>query len=154
VKPPFFRPLAGWPACARAAEYDPPVPLRVGIDLVSVQTVQESISEHAERYLTRIYTDQELSDCRTDTGFDAERLAGRFAAKEAVIKVLRPQDEPVPWQSISVRRGESGAVDLDLSGPAAALAERAGVRELALSISHEGGCACAVVVAQLDDPRS
>jgi holo-[acyl-carrier protein] synthase len=126
------------------------VPLRVGIDLVSVDSVREAIATHADAYLTRIYTELELADCRSEGGYDAERLAGRFAAKEAAIKILRPDDDPVPWQSISVRRSASGAVDLDLSGRAAALAARAGVQSLALSISHEAGCACAVVIAELD----
>jgi holo-[acyl-carrier protein] synthase len=117
---------------------------------VSVDSVREAIATHADAYLTRIYTEPELADCRSDRGYDAERLAGRFAAKEATIKILRPDDDPVPWQSISVRRSGSGAVDLDLSGRAAALAARAGIQSLALSISHEAGCACAVVIAELD----
>lgn len=124
--------------------------LRVGIDLVSVGSVRESLERHGERYAERVYTAQELADCRGERGFDAERLAGRFAAKEAVIKVLRPDDEPLPWQSIAVRRGASGAAELELTGEAAALAQRAGIASLALSISHEGEHACAVVVAELD----
>jgi holo-[acyl-carrier protein] synthase len=121
--------------------------LRVGTDLVFIDTVRGSIKTHAEHYLERVYTRREVEDCRTSTGIDAERLAARFAAKEATLKVLRPRDEGIPWNSIEVRRDPSGWVELELSGPAAALAAAAGVTELSLSIAHEGEFATAVVVA-------
>jgi holo-[acyl-carrier protein] synthase len=122
--------------------------IRVGTDLVSVESVRSSIDTHEARYLERVYTERELSDCRTGAGVDPERLAARFAAKEAALKVLRPGDEAVPWRSIEVRREPSGWVELELTGAAAALALDAGVSELALSISHEGEFASAVVVAE------
>jgi holo-[acyl-carrier protein] synthase len=121
--------------------------LRVGTDLVSIDTVRGSIRDHAEHYLERVYTEREVEDCRTAKGIDAERLAARFAAKEATLKVLRPREEGIPWNSIEVRRDPSGWVELALSGPAAALASEAGVTELSLSIAHEGTFASAVVVA-------
>jgi holo-[acyl-carrier protein] synthase len=124
------------------------MPSRVGIDLVEVDSVEESIRVHADRYLERVYTPGELGDCRTPDGVDAERLAARFAAKEATIKVLRPgRDQAVPWNSIGVRRSASGSVDLNLTGPAAALAEEAGMNEFAVSLTHEAGIAGAVVLA-------
>ena len=64
--------------------------VRVGIDLVSVQAVQDSLRAHPQAYLARVYTDREVTDCRTADGVDPERLAARFAAKEATLKVLRP----------------------------------------------------------------
>jgi holo-[acyl-carrier protein] synthase len=121
--------------------------LRVGTDLVLIDTVRGSIETHAEHYLERVYTQREVEDCRGPQGLDAERLAARFAAKEATLKVLRPRDEGIPWNSIEVRRDPSGWVELELSGPAAALAADAGVTELSLSIAHEGDFATAVVVA-------
>ena len=78
---------------------------------------------------------------------DPERLAGRFAAKEATLKVLRPGEVGIPWDSIEVVRDPGGWVELELSGPAAAVAADTGVTELALSITHEGGFASAVVIA-------
>jgi holo-[acyl-carrier protein] synthase len=123
------------------------MPVRVGTDLVMIETVRDSIDAHAERYLERLYTEREVEDCTTEDGIDAERLAARFAAKEATLKVLRPRDEGIPWNSIEVRRDPSGWVELALSGPAAALAAAAGVTDLSVSISHEGGFAAAVVVA-------
>jgi holo-[acyl-carrier protein] synthase len=123
------------------------MPLRVGIDLASVDGVRASIRDHGEHYLKRIYTDQELADCDAGTGVDPERLAARFAAKEATLKVLRPDEQGIPWNAIEVRRHPAGWVELQLTGPAAALAAAAGVTELALSVAHEGGFATAMVVA-------
>ena len=117
--------------------------LRVGIDLVDVARVREAIAAHGERYLARIYTDAERADCRDDP----ERLAARFAAKEAALKVLRPDVDAVPWRTIEVRRSPTGWVELSLTGQAAELARRAGLQELALSLTHEGDRASAVVVA-------
>jgi holo-[acyl-carrier protein] synthase len=121
--------------------------VRVGTDLVSVDTVRESIRVHAERYLERVYTQREVEDCSTPQGVDPERLAGRFAAKEATLKVLRPREQGLPWNTIEVRRDPSGWVELELSGQAASLASDAGIVGLTLSIAHEGGFATAVVVA-------
>ena len=125
--------------------------MRVGIDLVSVDSVDESIREHGARYLERIHTERELRDCRTELGPVAERLAARFAAKEATIKVLRPTpDTAVPWRSIEVVRHSSGWVALELGGQAQALADAAGLHDFALSITHEQGHAAAVVIAEQD----
>lgn len=121
--------------------------MRVGVDLVSVEQVREALEEHGERYTSFVYTEQELADCRGEHGIDAARLAARFAAKEAALKALAPSEEGIQFSSIEVRRGEAGAVELVLSGRAAELAADTGVRELALSITHEAGLACAVVVA-------
>jgi holo-[acyl-carrier protein] synthase len=124
--------------------------MRVGIDLVSVEAVQESISAHGERYLQRVHTEGELDACRNGSGFVLERLAGRFAAKEAAMKVLRPSaEQALPWGSIEVISQADGWVALQLSGAAAELAEEAGIEDLQLSITHEGQHACAVVVADL-----
>lgn len=124
------------------------VTLRVGTDLVSVETVRDSIEAHAEHYLARVYTPREVEDCSSSGELDPERLAARFAAKEAALKVLRPREEGIPWNTIEVRRDPSGWVELALSGPAAALAADAGVSEMSLSIAHEGDFATAVVVAE------
>lgn len=121
--------------------------MRVGIDLVSVQQVRGSIEAHGERYTRRVYTERELADCTSEQGIAAARLAARFAAKEAALKMLAPREEGIDLRSIEVRRRECGAVELALSGRAAELAAHAGVSELALSITHEGDFACAVVVA-------
>ena len=122
------------------------MPVRVGIDLVAVESVAEAVRMHGDRYLTRIFTAGELADC----GGDPQRLAARFAAKEATLKVLRPADsDSVPWSSIEVVRNPAGWVDLSLSGPAEALAAVTGITGFAVSLTHEGAYASAVVVGEL-----
>ena len=126
--------------------------VRVGLDLVSVQTIADSLTAHGDHYLDRVYSAGEVADCRTGDTVDPERLAARFAAKEAAFKVLRVGDEAVAWTDVEVVRDPAGWVGLSLSGRAATLAEAAGISELALSLSHEQGCAAAVVVAEMDKP--
>ena len=117
--------------------------IRVGIDTVATASIRDAVAAHGDRYLERVYTAQELADCAGD----AERLAARFAAKEATLKALRAGDGGIPWNSIGVRRDPSGFVELVLTGEAAELAERQAIDELAVSLTHEGGFASAVVVA-------
>jgi holo-[acyl-carrier protein] synthase len=123
--------------------------ISVGLDLVAVEAVRESLAaSHAERYLSRVYTEAEVRDCQTADGVDPERLAARFAAKEATLKVLSAGDEGVPMDTIEVRREPTGRAYLALHGHAAELASRAGISDFSLSLTHEGGFAAAVVVAE------
>jgi holo-[acyl-carrier protein] synthase len=126
-----------------------PAPLRVGIDLVAVDAVAETLeSALRERYLSRVYTDGEVQDCTGRGGdVDAARLAGRFAAKEAALKALRAGDVAVPWREIEVRRAADGDPSLVLHGHAAELAADAGLRTFAVSLTHEQAYASAIVVA-------
>jgi holo-[acyl-carrier protein] synthase len=123
--------------------------VRVGIDLVSVASVQDSVRVHAEHYLRRVYTEREVAQCRVPGGVDHERLAARFAAKEAALKVLQPGEVGIPWYAIEVVRSPEGAAQLQLSGSAAEVAAARGITDLALSITHEAGFAAAVVFASL-----
>jgi holo-[acyl-carrier protein] synthase len=117
---------------------------RVGIDLASAQRVRDALDAHGARYLERVYTDAEQLDC----GGDPARLAARFAAKEATIKVLRPgPGAAVPLRDIEVVRHADGHTELLLTGLAAERAAAEGLEDLAVSLSHEGDLATAVVFA-------
>jgi holo-[acyl-carrier protein] synthase len=117
--------------------------MRVGIDLVKVANVAEALGEHGQRYLDRVYTAQEQADC----GTDPLKLAARFAAKEAVAKVLEVgRDDALPWTTIEVIRQTGGAPTLHLHDQASELARARGITELALSFTHEDEYAAAVVV--------
>ena len=123
--------------------------LRVGIDLVQVSRVAESLDRFGERFLRRLFTDEEIRYSESAPGLTAMRLAARFAAKEAARKAL--DLDGVGWREIEVRRAPTGAVELVLHGAAAASA--GDLDALALSLSHEGDYATAVVVAHLG-PRT
>jgi holo-[acyl-carrier protein] synthase len=130
----------------------PTMAILVGLDLVAVANVADSLrAAHGDRYLERLFTEREIADCRTAAGIDAERLAARFAAKEATLKVLPAADEGVSWQDIEVRREPSGRVSLELRGRGAELAAAAAIVDFSLSITHESGFAAAVVVARSRD---
>ncbi len=129
--------------------------LRVGVDVVSVADVAASVRRFGDRYVHRIFTPHEIAACRTacvpaggDPTYSAESLAARFAAKEAVVKVLRPREARPEWRSIEVHRMAGGWCEIRLSGLAAALAAAAGIDEFAVSLTHEAPVAAAVVVGR------
>jgi holo-[acyl-carrier protein] synthase len=132
------------------AEHMSPSALRVGVDLVRVADVVSSIARFGDRYASRIFTASERAYCAAGDAVAGERFAARFAAKEATIKVLRPApDETLAWSSIEVRPLAEGACEIVLHDEALALARRAGVAQLSLSMSHEQEYATATVVAWL-----
>ena len=126
--------------------------LRVGTDLVDVESVADSIRIFGNRYLTRLFTAHERECCGevTTAGGDATpHFAARFAAKEAVIKVLRPsRGDAIAWRSIEVRRHGAGFCTIRLHGAARALARRARLRKFAISLTHEKQYAVAVAVCE------
>jgi holo-[acyl-carrier protein] synthase len=124
---------------------------RVGIDLVTISEIADAIRRHGDRYLQRVFTEHELACCQLPGGVSAASLAGRWAAKEATIKVLRPVGPQPTWTTMEVRRLPSGACAMELSGSAADLAVRAGISSLSLSMTHDGDVAAAVVFALCAD---
>ncbi|HEV3130996.1 MAG TPA: holo-ACP synthase [Acidimicrobiales bacterium] len=126
---------------------------RVGVDLVVVADVARSVQRFGDRYIDRIFTAHEIMCCRTpdrsqepSTAYFVESLAARFAAKEATVKVLRPEGTRPDWRSIEVHREPGGWCEIRLRGRAAELAIEAGIAELAVSLTHESTMAAAVVV--------
>jgi len=135
------------------AEELPPAAVRVGVDLCLVADVAESLCRFGDRYRQRVYTDGELEYCSAKPALEAQRLAARFAAKEATVKVLRPSGWWPEWRTIDVRRHADGWCELHLAGAAATLAAERGIAALSVSLTHEGPFAAAVVVAQLHRTR-
>jgi holo-[acyl-carrier protein] synthase len=120
--------------------------LRVGTDLVEIATVAESVRRFGDRYLQRLYTVAELNYCHESPPQFAPRLAARFAAKEAVLKVLRPEGAWPAWCNIEVVRHAHGWCEIRLHGEAALLAARNNMSIVSCSLSHEGSYASAVVL--------
>ena len=122
----------------------------VGFDLVDVRAVEESIDRFGERYLTRVYTPEEIAYAMSapDRATAARRLGARFAAKEATIKALGASERGISPRQIEVVRSTRGAIQIILHGPAFAAAREAGATALAVSLSHEGDLAGAVVVVE------
>ena len=124
------------------------LPCSVGVDVVAVAHVAAAVSRFGERYVARVFTSQEATYCRAAAApIAAARLAARFAAKEATVKALAPDERWTAWRDIEVKRGRTGRCTLRLHGAAARLAARRGIGRLLLSMTHEADVAAAVVVA-------
>lgn len=122
----------------------------VGIDLVSVTRVIETLTRFGDRFLERVFTPGEIAYAQAAPGLAPSRLAARFAAKEAAFKALRFGHGGIGWREIEVVRpdGPGGAVELVLHGKAASRAQAQGLVAICISLSHEGDSATAIVLAQ------
>jgi holo-[acyl-carrier protein] synthase len=121
----------------------PPVPegtTELGIDIIKVERIAAALKKHGDRFPRRVLTDNEQRYVRNrPTNF-----AGRWAAKEAVSKVLGLGVRGVGWTEIEILRLPTGAPSVKLHGRAARRAEQLGMGRIAVSISHEGDYAVAI----------
>lgn len=115
----------------------------VGVDAVDVPRFGAALGRRPA-IATRLFTDGE----RRDGGGDVQRLAARFAAKEATMKALGGGIGSFGWRDVEVLRLESGAPQLRLSAAAASLAERRGAGHWHVSLTHTATVAIAMVVAE------
>jgi holo-[acyl-carrier protein] synthase len=120
--------------------------MRLGVDIVQISRVDESLGRFGERFMRRLFTADELAYATAVQPLTAQRLAARFAAKEAALKAFDLCESGIDWREIEVQRQSNGSCCLALHGKAAALA---GVPPgpIALSLSHDGDYATAVVAA-------
>jgi holo-[acyl-carrier protein] synthase len=116
-----------------------------GIDLIEVPRIAQSIERYGERFLSRIFTDEEIAYCRARAA-SAESFAARFAAKEAGAKALGTGiQHGVSWKELEVRRAPGQRPTLHLTGRARAIAGQLGVRHVSLSLTHTATLAMASV---------
>jgi holo-[acyl-carrier protein] synthase len=126
--------------------------VRLGFDLARISGIAESIRLFGRRFTDRLFTSHELEYALSGTGVVAERLAARFAAKEAVIKALQLSEAGVSFRDIEVAKAKDGGCTIVLHGAAKRVADRMGVYRILVSLSHDGDCAGAVVHALLHPP--
>src|SRR5215471_766351 len=132
-----------WSRIRGSGERHMTLDVRVGTDVEAIAEVADAIDRWGRRYTRRLFTEAERAEC----GDAAPRLTARFAAKEAAIKLLAPDDVEPPWQSIEVRTSPSGAPSLVLHDEAADLARQRGIGPISVSLSHGAGVGTATVVA-------
>lgn len=121
--------------------------LGTGIDIVECLRIAQMIERHGELFITRVYTDLEIEYCSARKAA-TQHYAGRWAAKEAVLKALGTGwRRGIAWRDIEVRNDRNGAPSVHLRGGALEVMERAGIRQLHLSISHCRSFAVAHVIA-------
>jgi phosphopantetheine--protein transferase-like protein len=112
----------------------------LGIDIIKVDRIRASIERFGERFAKRVLTVGEQRYVR----MRPETFAGRWAAKEAVSKVLGLGVRGIGWRDIEVERLPTGQPSVRLHGRAAARAEQLGMDRIALSITHESDYAVAI----------
>jgi holo-[acyl-carrier protein] synthase len=118
----------------------------MGIDVAEVDRIRAVVEAQAERFLKRVYTPAEVAYCEQFKN-KYERYAGRFAVKEAAMKALGTGwSRGVRWVDVEVVRQKGGRPTLELKGEAKNIADRLGVKHIAVSITHTAEQALAQVI--------
>jgi holo-[acyl-carrier protein] synthase len=118
----------------------PPGTTELGIDIIRVARIRASLERFGDRFSRRVLTPAEQRYVRGRP----ETMAGRWAAKEAVSKVLGLGVRGIGWRDIEIERLPTGQPAVRLHGRAAGRAEQLGMGRIALSISHESDYAVAI----------
>ena len=112
----------------------------LGIDIIKVERIRASLERFGDRFSNRVLTATERRYVRGRP----ETMAGRWAAKEAVSKVLGLGVRGIGWRDIEIERLPTGQPAVRLHGRAASRAEQLGMGRIAVSISHESDYAVAI----------
>jgi len=118
-----------------------------GIDLVDCRRIEKMLNRHGRRIVDRLFTAAEQRYSHQHR-YRIERLAGRFAVKEAVLKMLGTGwQNGIAWTDIETTNDPNGKPTVRLTGRVAELAEKMGVEQISVSITHASDLAIASVVA-------
>ena len=119
----------------------------VGVDIIEIHRVEASLARFGQRFLGRCFTPLEVAFCRGRVS----ELAARFAAKEAVMKALGTGARGVAWREIEVLPNHRGKPLVYLPGRAARRAEKIGLDDIDISLSHSRDFAVAFVIGKSRD---
>ena len=118
-----------------------------GIDLVDCPRIEQMIQRHGERFIKRVFTAAEQAYARKNKN-EVEKLAGRFAAKEAVLKLVGTGWRgKIAWTDIEIINNPSGQPEVTLSGEVKKIAGKLGIKHVSVSITHTANFAIASAVA-------
>ena len=110
--------------------------LGIGADIVECLRIAQMIERHAEQFIARVYTDVEMEYCSARKAA-TQHYAGRWAAKEAVLKALGTGwVRGITWRDVEVRNDASGQPSIYLSGGALDVSQKRGIDQIMISISH------------------
>ena len=118
-----------------------------GIDMIEIDRIEKVLNEYNERFLNKIFTKNEQIYCNKRP----KQLASRFAAKEAVMKLLGTGVRGIPWKSIEVTRKRGAPTEIMIHGKAIIRAKKMGITRIALSLSHSKKYAIASAVGEAKD---
>jgi holo-[acyl-carrier protein] synthase len=118
-----------------------------GIDLVDFDRIEQMLARHEQRFLERVFTTRELADADKVKN-RVEKLAGRFAAKEAVMKLIGTGwRDGIAWTDIEVVNNPLGQPEVTITGRVRQIADEKNIEQITLSITHTANFAIASAVA-------
>jgi len=124
----------------------------IGTDIVETLRIAQMIERHGELFLNRVYTEHEIGYCSARKAA-TQHYAGRWAAKEAVLKALGTGwARGIRWRDIEVRNEIGGKPFIALEGGALEVSQRLGIDEILISISHCRSHATAYALALGSSP--
>ncbi len=156
-RPLLFTPLVGQPGMPLSTDLfgaagmaDLPAPLlatqginvAIGIDIIEIERVRSVLAHHGDRFLQRVFTETEIQQCRGK----ALKIAGRFAAKEAISKALGTGMHGISWRELEIVQLSTGRPSVRLYGNASLRARELGLSAFDVSISDLASFSIAVAV--------
>ncbi len=118
-----------------------------GIDLVDCPRIEAMVARHGERFIQRIFTAAEQAYAEANKN-KLEKLAGRFAAKEAILKLMGTGWRgKIAWTDIEIINNSSGQPEVTLGGEVEKIADKLGIKHISVSITHTANFAIASAVA-------
>ncbi len=118
-----------------------------GIDLVDCPRIEQMITKHGERFIKRVFTDAEQAYAKSNRN-EIEKLAGRFAAKEAVLKLVGTGWRgKIAWTDIEIINNAAGQPEVTVRGEVERIASELGIEHISISITHTANFAIASAVA-------
>ncbi len=120
----------------------------IGVDIVEVERVKDLLERYRDRFVRRVFTEDEAASARRSVRV-AERLAGRFAVKEAVMKAFGTgKSQGILWRDVETVRGAMGKPEVRLYGNAYNYMNKLNGNRVHVSITHDGGKAMAFVIIE------
>ena len=118
-----------------------------GIDLVDCPRIEEMINRHGERFIDRVFTVAEQAYAEKNKN-SVEKYAGRFAAKEAILKLMGTGWRgKIAWTDIEIINNNNGQPQVTLDGEVKSIADELGISQISISITHTANFAIASAVA-------
>lgn len=122
----------------------------IGTDIVECDRIKEMIDKHDDMFIDRVYTPAEIEYC-SNRKSSTQHFAGRWAAKEAILKALGTGwAKGISWTDIEIRNEMGGQPRVRLGGGARDVCEEKGITEILVSISHCRDYATAYATALMD----
>ncbi len=124
-----------------------------GIDLVDCPRIEQMVQRHGERFVKRVFTAAEQAYAEKNKN-EIEKLAGRFAAKEAVLKLMGTGWRgKIAWTDIEIINNAAGQPQVTLDGEVKRIADELGIDHISVSITHTANFAIASAVALTKNDR-